>query len=205
MNYKGESLHTNEKSDPVERAREEEEDSSNKTEKNKKRKIREDDSPRECLSSKEEDDEFWVKKLSPDSILPERSYDSAGYDLFSSEDFCVPVNGKAKIKTGICVQFPKKYVGKIESRSSYVWDHSLITVAGVIDSDYRGEVNVIMLNNGKEDYNGKKGSKIAQLLLQRVALIPIVEKNELSPSQRGEKGFGSSTSFAKINPEFPDL
>ncbi len=132
-----------------------------------------------------------IKKLYTDSKVPSfaHSYD-AGMDLFSIEDVFVKGGDIVKIKTGVAFEIEDGYVGLIWDKSS-VGSRGLKTLGGVIDSGYRGEVIVVMKNLG-EDYEFKKGDKIAQILIQKVEHPNIEEVNELSSTVRGEGGFGST-------------
>ena len=133
-----------------------------------------------------------VKKLHPDAIVPSfANATDAGMDLFSIEDAVLKPGDLKKIKTGLAIELPENCV-------SLIWDKSgiatkgLKTVAGVIDSGYRGEYLVALTNLGKEDYVIKKGDKIAQVLIQEVNHPTVVETDKLSDSSRGTGGFGSS-------------
>jgi len=133
-----------------------------------------------------------IKKLSKDAIIPSYAYKGdAGLDLFSCEDAIIFPGERKLISTGISAEIPEGYVG-------LVWDKSGIalkgikTMAGVADSGYRGEYKILLLNVGKENYRIKKGDKIAQLLIQPVLTSEIQEVEELSKTERGEGGFGST-------------
>lgn len=139
--------------------------------------------------------ELKVKKINPDAKLPQYSHKGdAGLDLFSSVD-CVLKKGEVKpIPTGIKIAIPEGHVG-------LVWDKSGISLkgvhrlAGVIDSGYRGEVQVVMANLGGESFEVKKGMKIAQLLVQPVLEVKVIETEDLEETSRGENGFGSTGKF----------
>jgi dUTP pyrophosphatase len=139
--------------------------------------------------------ELKVKKIHPDAKLPQYSHKGdAGLDLFSSVD-CVLKKGEVKpIPTGIKIAIPEGHVG-------LVWDKSGISLkgvhrlAGVIDSGYRGEVQVVMANLGGESFEVKKGMKIAQLLVQPVQEVNVIETEDLEETSRGENGFGSTGKF----------
>ncbi len=139
--------------------------------------------------------ELKVKKIHPDAKLPQYSHKGdAGLDLFSSVD-CVLQKGEVRpVPTGIKVVIPKGNVGLI-------WDKSGISLkgahrlAGVIDSGYRGEVRVVMVNLGADAFVIEKGMKIAQLLIQPVVEIEVTEVEELEETSRGESGFGSTGKY----------
>jgi len=133
-----------------------------------------------------------IKKLHPDAVLPKYAHSGdAGMDLFSVEDLILKPNYRAKVKTGISIELPKGYV-------SLIWDKSGIaskgikTMGGVIDCGYRGEYIIVLVNLSSENYEIKKGQKIAQVLIQKVENPKIEIAEELSETLRGEKGFGSS-------------
>jgi dUTP diphosphatase len=136
--------------------------------------------------------ELKVKRISPDAKLPAAGHPGdAGLDLFSLID-CVLDEGEVKaVQTGIKVAIPPGHVGLI-------WDKSGISLrgvhrlAGVVDAGYRGEVQVVMANLGCEPYEIKKGMKIAQMLVQPVLDIKVVEADDLDGTARGEGGFGST-------------
>ncbi len=139
--------------------------------------------------------ELKVKKIHPEAKLPRYSHQGdAGLDLFSSID-CVLQKGEVKpVPTGIQVAIPEGNVGLI-------WDKSGISLkgahrlAGVIDSGYRGEVRVVMVNLGADSFTIEKGMKIAQLLIQPVVEVEVTEVEDLEETSRGEKGFGSTGKY----------
>jgi len=136
-----------------------------------------------------------VKRIHEDAKLPLYQHKGdAGLDVFSSID-CVLGKGEVKpIPTGIKLAVPEGHVGLI-------WDKSGISLkgvhrlAGVIDSGYRGEVRVVMVNLGDEPFVIEKGMKIAQLLIQPVVELEVVETEDLEETSRGEKGFGSTGKY----------
>jgi len=139
--------------------------------------------------------ELKVKKIHADAKLPQYSHKGdAGLDLFSSID-CILQKGEVMpVPTGIKIAVPEGHVG-------LVWDKSGISLkgvhrlAGVIDSGYRGEVRVVMVNLGGEPFVIKKGIKIAQLLIQPVLNVEVVETEDLEETSRGENGFGSTGKY----------
>ena len=134
-----------------------------------------------------------VKMLSENGRVPERgSRDAAGYDLFSAEEYRVGPCGKCLMKTDIAVAIPKGYYGRIAPRSSMAWKFHTDVGAGVVDSDYRGNVGVVMFNHGQEELVVKKHDKIAQLILEKIITPEIVIVDDLDETERGEGGFGST-------------
>ncbi|MEX2145057.1 MAG: dUTP diphosphatase [Candidatus Spechtbacterales bacterium] len=137
---------------------------------------------------------IFVQKMDPSAKLPSYSYEGdAGMDLFSFEDVNLEAGGKALIATGIKVAIPKGYAGFVWDKSGIAVKHHIKTMAGVIDSNYRGELKIALTNLGKSAYQIKKGEKIAQLIVKPVASVDITEvQNIETDTERGEGGFGSS-------------
>lgn len=136
-----------------------------------------------------------VQKIHHQAKLPSYSHKGdAGLDLFCSEDKVVERGEVKALPTGIKMAIPPGYVGLI-------WDKSGISLkgihrlAGVIDSGYRGEVKVVMINLGGEKFRVKKGMKIAQIIIQPMNTVEVVEEEELDDSSRGERGFGSTGEY----------
>ena len=138
--------------------------------------------------------QIQVKKLDPRAKLPSYALEhDAGLDLCVLDDVILPA-GKVvtKIRTGVAIAIPDGYVGLCWDKSGLAANHGLKTMAGVIDSGYRGELLLTLFNASDKDYSFKSGDKIMQLLIQPVARVEVVETNELSPSQRADGGFGST-------------
>jgi len=140
---------------------------------------------------------LWVKKISPGAKLPVYQHPGdAGMDLFAAEEVRLEAGELKAVPTGIKMAIPQGYVGLI-------WDKSGISLqgvhrlAGVVDSGYRGEVKVVMANLGKETHVFKQGQKVAQMLIQSVHAVEIVDVGEggLDDTSRGEGGFGSTGRF----------
>ena len=96
------------------------------------------------------------------------------------------------VRTGIAAQIPEGYVGLVWDKSGIAIKEGIKTLGGVIDSGYRGEILVGMINLGDKDYVFETGHKLAQLLIQKVEHIEVVEVRELSETPRGKGGFGST-------------
>src|SRR4051812_35959739 len=108
-------------------------------------------------------------RVKGDGALPEYATDgSAGADLRSSEAVTLPPGGRAAVPTGIAIEIPPDHVGLVWPRSGLAVRHGIDTLAGVIDSDYRGEVKVVLVNHGREPVTIAKGDRIAQLIVQPV-------------------------------------
>lgn len=117
----------------------------------------------------------------------------AGYDLRSIEDTVIPANGSTNVNTGCCVEIPTGYVGIVKGRSGMTFKNNTeVCNAGVIDSDYRGEIKVKIHNLNEKPFVISKGDRIAQMLVIP-CLIEIADKvNTLNDTERGSNGFGSS-------------
>ena len=127
--------------------------------------------------------------------LPEyATQGSSGVDLRSSEDYIIKPFERALVATGIKLAIPAGYEVQVRPRSGLALKHGIIipNAPGTIDSDYRGEVKVILMNLGREDFMIKAGDRIAQLILAPVAKISWEERAELEETARGAGGFGST-------------
>jgi len=136
--------------------------------------------------------ELRVKRIHPEAKLPVYGHPGdAGLDLFSVVDRELAPGEVFAVPTGIQVAVPAGHVG-------LVWDKSGISLkgvhrlAGVVDSGYRGEVQVVMINLGAAPFAVRKGMKIAQMLVQPVATVSVIECEALDGTSRGEGGFGST-------------
>jgi dUTP pyrophosphatase len=136
-----------------------------------------------------------VKRLQEDARLPSYGHPGdAGLDLFSAVDTVIEPGGVLAVPTGIKVAIPPNHVGLI-------WDKSGISLsgvhrlAGVVDAGYRGEIKVVMANLGRESFPVDSGMKIAQMLIQPVIQVSVIESDDLDDTERGENGFGSTGRF----------
>jgi dUTP pyrophosphatase len=141
--------------------------------------------------------ELPVKLLTPTAKLPDKAnaFD-AGLDLYNDEKetITIPPGQRRLISTGIAVAIPKGFVGLIWPRSGHAVKKGIDTMAGVIDSPYRGEVKVLLVNESNEYQTFNYGDKIAQMLLQYSPDFTPVSVENLNETSRGENGFGSSGS-----------
>ncbi|MGB9682453.1 MAG: dUTP diphosphatase [bacterium] len=134
-----------------------------------------------------------LKRLNDDSIIPTyMSRGASGLDLYSAEDKIIPSGRWSIVGTGIAIEVPNGYEGEVRSRSGLAKDFGVFVLnsPGTIDSDYRGEIKVILMNLGDEPFSIKKGDRIAQLVISPVVKVDILEVEELSPSERNSGGFG---------------
>ena len=128
-----------------------------------------------------------------DAHLPEyASAGAAGADLRASEPVRIPSRARAAVPTGLRVAIPPGHVGLVWPRSGLALRHGIDTLAGVVDSDYRGELIVVLANHGDESFEVAPGDRIAQLLVQRVERPAFVAVPALEPTTRGPSGFGST-------------
>ena len=132
-----------------------------------------------------------------DLPLPETaSAGSAGVDLRAAIDreLRLRPGERVQVPTGLVLELPDGWEGQVRPRSGLAWRHglSLLNSPGTIDSDYRGEVKVILANLGREDVTIRRGDRIAQLVIAPVARVTFEESTDLAASERGEGGFGST-------------
>ena len=134
-----------------------------------------------------------IKKISSDAKLPQYANEhDAGMDFFSNEECIIKPGERKLLSTGISMAIPQGQVGLICDKSGLAVKHGLKTMAGVVDSGYRGEIKIVVHNLSDKDYLVEKGNKIAQMLIQRIEQKELLEVEELDETQRGEGGFGSS-------------
>jgi dUTP pyrophosphatase len=137
-----------------------------------------------------------VKRLHEEATMPARAYEGdAGLDLSASERVELEPGGRAVVGTGLAVAIPDGHAGFVQPRSGLAARHGIAVVnsPGLVDSGYRGEVKVVLLNTDRDEpFVVEPGMRIAQLVVVPVATPPPVEVEELPVSERGEKGFGSS-------------
>lgn len=132
-------------------------------------------------------------KLHLDARLPTRgSEQAAGLDLYSVEDVLICAGARAGVRTGLSVAIPCGYYGRIAPRSGLAVKHGLDVLAGVIDSDYRGEIICALINHGEHTIHLEPGTRIAQLLVEAIITPRAEWTNELDETVRGKSGFGST-------------
>lgn len=135
-----------------------------------------------------------VKKLHELAIIPKRNTRTdAGADLYSVQDITIPPQSRAIVSTGVSIEIPEGFYGRIAPRSGLAVKHGIDVLAGVCDSSYRGEIKVVIINTDKEnDFDITYGDKIAQIIIEQHFNFNFIESEELSESIRGDNGFGSS-------------
>jgi dUTP pyrophosphatase len=141
--------------------------------------------------------ELPIRRLRDDAVVPERAYaGDAGLDLAACERVELAPGGRATVGTGLAVAIPEGYAGFVQPRSGLAAKHgiTIVNTPGLVDSGYRGELKVILLNtDGNDTFVVEPGMRIAQLVVMLVPGVAPVEVEELPESERGVRGFGSST------------
>ena len=138
-----------------------------------------------------------VRRLRPDAHIPEQAYDGdAGLDLAACDHVVLGPGERAVVPTGLAVEIPDGYAGFVQPRSGLAARHGIgiVNSPGLIDSGYRGEIRIVLLNTGGEAFSVEPGMRVAQLVVVPVAAVRLVEVDELASSDRGVQGFGSSSS-----------
>jgi dUTP pyrophosphatase len=139
-----------------------------------------------------------IRRLRPDAHVPRQAYaGDAGLDLAACEGFVLEPGARAVIATGLAVEIPEGYAGFVQPRSGLAAQHGIgiVNSPGLIDSGYRGEINVVLMNTDREvPFIVEPGMRVAQLVIAPVASVRLVEVTELAASERGDRGFGSSSS-----------
>lgn len=136
-----------------------------------------------------------VKILNPDVIVPKyQTEEAAGFDLHSIEEKTIKAGERDVIKTGLAVALPKGYELQVRPRSGLALKNGItvLNTPGTVDSDYRGELMVILLNTSNEDFAVKKGDRIAQAVIKEILQADFAVVDELDSTERGTGGFGST-------------
>lgn len=147
------------------------------------------------LTCRMHSEKILVKRLDSDLPLPSHARQGdAGVDLYARESGVLEPGERALVPTGIAVAVPAGYVGLIAPRSGLAIEHGvgLVNSPGILDSGYRGEVNVVMVNGGAEIFEYRRGDRIAQLVIVPFTAQEYVAVEELPASDRGADGFGST-------------
>jgi len=132
-----------------------------------------------------------------EDLIPKYALDGdAGADLKANADYFLPAGFRELILTGVSIQLPKNMVALIHPRSGLALKHGItvLNAPGTIDSNYRGEIGVILYNTSNEHFVIKRGDRIAQLVFQEVVTADFIQVDELSDTERGTAGFGSTGS-----------
>ena len=137
------------------------------------------------------------KKIHPDAVLPSYAHPSdAGMDVKSVDDLTLAPGKRALVRTGLVMLLPPSYEAQVRPRSGLALKNgvTVLNSPGTIDSGYRGEVGVILINLGDADFAVRKGDKVAQLVIAPVTQPDVVEVSEIDETDRGSSGFGSTGS-----------
>ena len=133
------------------------------------------------------------QKLSEKGKVPSQAtFSDAGYDLFATDTYTIKPGERKLYKTNISTAIPHGYYGRIAPRSGLAYKHGIDVLAGVIDSGYRGDIWVILINFGQEDFPVNEGDKIAQFIIEKCHYVEWQEVQDLPESQRGEWARGST-------------
>ena len=132
-----------------------------------------------------------IKRLSSKATLPTReSRFGAGHDIHAINEFTIPAQGQVLVETGIALGLPKGTYPRIAPRSSLASKKGIAINGGVIDVDYTGEVNVIIVNHGKSDCRIQPGDWIAQIIIEKIDTADMMEVDDLQITERADGGFG---------------
>ena len=133
------------------------------------------------------------KRLHPEARLPTRgSARAAGLDLYAVERVTIRPGGRAAVRTGVAVAVPRGFYGRVAPRSGLAVRHGIDVLAGVIDSDYRGELLCALVNHGREPFEVEPGARVAQLVVEAIATPEPAWAEDLEETDRGAGGFGST-------------
>ncbi|WP_350343445.1 dUTP diphosphatase [Proteinivorax tanatarense] len=139
--------------------------------------------------------EVKFKKITNTAIIPKRqNTNDAGLDIYADQDIEIKPGESALISTGLSMELPYDTEAQVRPRSGLALKHSVtvLNTPGTIDSGYRGEVKVILINHGTKKFKVQKNMRIAQMVIKPVYPVKTVEVEDLSPTDRGEGGFGST-------------
>ncbi|MCT2557415.1 dUTP diphosphatase [Tsuneonella sp. YG55] len=147
-----------------------------------------------------------VKRLPQGEGLPLPKYatdGAAGMDVVSAEEVTIPPGGRHAVATGLALAIPGGFEIQVRPRSGLALKHGITVpnTPGTIDSDYRGELKVILINHGSEPFAIARGDRVAQLVLAPVVQAAWQEVDSLEETARGSGGFGSTGGHARLNPE----
>ena len=132
------------------------------------------------------------QKLYPQAYHPTRETPhSIGYDLRTPYDHLLPAKQTVKIPIGLMLGIPFRHYGRIAPKSGLAVKFSIDVLAGVIDSDYRGELIVVLINHGSVDVQLYAGQMVAQLILERATIADLKEEDKLDKTVRGDRGLGN--------------
>jgi dUTP pyrophosphatase len=133
-----------------------------------------------------------IKRLADVPLPCRQTQGSAGFDLCAAEEMVIPAHGFGTVGTGIAVELPERTEAQVRPRSGLAAKHGIgvLNSPGTIDSDYRGEIRVILFNASGRNYQISRGDRIAQLVFAVLADAELVEADSLTETRRGPGGFG---------------
>ncbi len=133
-----------------------------------------------------------VKRLSDVPLPCRQTQGSAGFDLCAAKDVTIPAHGFGSVNTGLAIELPDRIEAQVRPRSGLAARHGIgvLNSPGTIDSDYRGEIRVVLFNASDQDFQIRRGDRIAQIVFSNVAEVELVEADGLSETRRGTGGFG---------------
>jgi dUTP pyrophosphatase len=133
-----------------------------------------------------------IRRLADVCLPCRQTPGSAGFDLCSAEEAVIPAHGFGSVGTGLAVELPERAEAQVRPRSGLAAKHGIgvLNSPGTIDSDYRGEIRVVLFNASDRDYKVNRGDRIAQLVFSALTDVELVEADSLSETSRGPGGFG---------------
>lgn len=133
------------------------------------------------------------QKCHPKAVLPTRgSKNACGLDIYAAEETLLKSGQRTAVRTGLAISIPLGFYGRIAPRSGIALKMGIDVLAGVIDSDYRGEILCLIINLGENDFEVNVGDRIAQLIIEKVALLEPAWSENLKETERNQSGFGST-------------
>jgi len=136
-----------------------------------------------------------IKKIKDNAVVPCYVHPGdAGVDLYSTETYTLQPQERTLVSTGLEIAVPQGYEAQIRPKSGLALNHGLtiLNTPGTIDSGYRGEVGILIINQSKEPYTISSGKKIAQMVFNKIETVEFMETDQLDETQRGKGGFGST-------------
>jgi dUTP pyrophosphatase len=136
-----------------------------------------------------------IKKIKENAVVPKYAHHGdAGVDLYSTEDYILKPGERTLVSTGIAIAIPPGHEAQVRPKSGLALKHgiSIVNTPGTVDCEYRGEIGVIVINLGNEDFKIEKGNKIAQMVFNKIEEADFEEVEELDDTTRGDGGFGST-------------
>ena len=145
-----------------------------------------------------------IKISSPEATLPTKATPhSAGFDMYSAEQTTIPPSTQKLIDTKVSMEIPTKYFGMLKSRSGLALKHNIHVQAGIIDSDYRGHIKILLTNESDTPFEITQGMRIAQLIIFHIPNIELLTSDNLTETNRNTKGFGSSGTHKLLHNNIP--